>query len=93
MCSKVVQLIQTSPEELTGEFLKGLDERLENLRNDIKRSEEETLMTVDETVKFLKCSKQALWTWSKNGILQSYRLGNRVYYKRSDIFNSLIKQK
>jgi len=93
MCSKVVQFIQTSPEELTGEILKGVNEKLENFRNDIKRSEEETLMTVDETVKFLKCSKQALWTWSKNGILPSYRLGNRVFYKRSDIFNSLIKQK
>lgn len=50
------------------------------------------LLTVEETLKLLKCSKQALWNWRKNGILPSYRLGNRVYYKKSDIFNKLVKQ-
>ncbi|MCG8204156.1 helix-turn-helix domain-containing protein [Tenacibaculum piscium] len=52
----------------------------------------EELFTVEETINYLKCSKQALWNWRKSGILPNYRLGNRVYYKKSDIFNKLIKQ-
>lgn len=52
----------------------------------------EGLFTVDETLKFLKCSKQALWNWRKKGILPSYRMGNRVYYKKSDILAKLVKQ-
>lgn len=57
-----------------------------------KQEVESDLMTVDETLKFLKCSKQALWNWRKNGVLPSFRLGNRVYYKKSDIYAKLIKQ-
>jgi hypothetical protein len=93
MYSKPIQFIGTSPEELTENILEGIDKKLENFRAEFKSQEEEVLMTVEETMKFLKCSKQALWTWNKNGILPSNRLGNRVYYRRSDIFNSLIKQK
>jgi hypothetical protein len=65
-----------------------------NAQSHIKNEKEpkDILMTVDETIEFLKCSKQALWNWRKSGILPSYRLGNRVYYKKSDIYDKLVKQ-
>ena len=93
MDSKILQIHQTTPDSLTKVILEGVDEKLKNFAKDFKPSEKEALMTVEETTKFLKCSKQALWNWNKSGVLNSRRLGNRVYYLKSEIFKSLIKQK
>jgi len=94
MKSKQLHFYQTTPEELADNILVGVDSRLEKFFNKYKPSakDEDELLTVDDTLKILKCSKQALWNWRKNGILPSYRLGNRVYYKKSDIYQRLVKQ-
>ncbi|MBR9845288.1 MAG: helix-turn-helix domain-containing protein [Algicola sp.] len=94
MDSKQVHLYQISPEELKSDFLLGVDAKLKKYFEKYPpiKNEDDELMTVDETIKFLKCSKQALYNWRKNGILPSFRLGNRVYYRKSDIFSKLVKQ-
>ena len=85
---------QTTPEELTDNILNGVDSKLREFFDKYKlpKKDEDELHTVEETLKILKCSKQALWNWRKNGILPSYRMGKRVYYKKSDIFSKLTKQ-
>lgn len=92
MESRKISLYQITPLELKELISETLDNKLEQLQTTTSPVPEENLMTVEETLKLLKCSKQALWNWRKNGILPSYRLGNRVYYKKSDIFNKLTKQ-
>ncbi|RAJ17818.1 helix-turn-helix domain-containing protein [Olleya aquimaris] len=94
MESKQVYIYPYSQEELIKKLLKTIESRIEVLDKKRKKTviEHEELLTVEETMKLLKCSKQALWNWRKNGILPSYRLGNRVYYKHSEILTKLIKQ-
>ncbi|WP_339626073.1 helix-turn-helix domain-containing protein [uncultured Winogradskyella sp.] len=93
MKSTPVHFYQTTPQDLADNILTGFDIKLKEFfeKYQLPRKEEE-LLTVDETLEILKCSKQSLWKWRKNGILPSYRMGNRVYYKRSEIFNKLVKQ-
>jgi len=94
MKSTQLHFYQTTPEELTNDILNGVDGKLKEFYDKYtpSKSKEEELLTVEETINLLKCSKQALYNWRKNGILPSYRLGNRVYYKKTDIFNKLVKQ-
>ncbi len=94
MKSKQLHFYQTTPEELTDEILTGVESRLKAFFENYtpSKKEDDELLTVEETLKILKCSKQALWNWRKKGILSSYRLGNRVYYKKSDIYAKLVKQ-
>lgn len=93
MSSQPLYVYPFSIEGLTESFSKTVDLKLNEFANKFSAiKEEEELLTVEETIKFLKCSKQALWTWRKNGVLPSYRLGNRVFYRKSDIFSKLIKQ-
>ncbi|WP_040281507.1 helix-turn-helix domain-containing protein [Psychroserpens damuponensis] len=94
MKSKQLHFYQTTPEELTDNILIGVDIKLKEFFKKYRppKKDDEELLTVDETIKLLKCSKQALWNWRKNEILPSYRIGNRVYYKKSDIYLKLIKQ-
>lgn len=93
MDSKEIRIYNLSPDEFKESIRSIVNELMpQTKKNSEKPSSTDELLTVEETLKLLKCSKQALWNWRKNGILPSYRLGNRVYYKRSDIFNKLIKQ-
>ena len=94
MKSKQLQIDNTNSEEFTTYILTRFDSKLQKYfkKYEIPKKDNEELFTVEETINFLKCSKQALWNWRKNGILPSYRLGNRVYYKKSDIYKKLIKQ-
>lgn len=94
MKSKQIQIDNLDAQEFTEHILTRFDVKLKKYLNQIEGTskDQEELLTVEETIAFLKCSKQALWNWRKSGILPSYRLGNRVYYKKSDIFKKLIKQ-
>jgi len=93
MESKEIRIYNLSPDEFK-ESIRSIIKELMPQQKKIsyKLPSTDELLTVEETLKLLKCSKQALWNWRKNGILPSYRLGNRVYYKKSDIFNKLVKQ-
>jgi hypothetical protein len=92
--SRKLELYQITPSQLVDEIAHKIDSAIAAHLDKAEASPEqkEELFTVEETIDFLKCSKQALWNWRKSGILPSYRLGNRVYYKKSDIFKKLIKQ-
>ena len=93
MNSKEIIIYNLSPDEFKESIRSIVKELVPQQKNKLEKlPSTDELLTVDETLKLLKCSKQALWNWRKNGILPSYRLGNRVYYKKSDIFNKLVKQ-
>lgn len=92
MSSKKINLYEITPNELKDLIGDTIKDKIAKLKPLEEKRGQEDLLTVDETLKLLKCSKQALWNWRKNGILPSYRLGNRVYYKKSDIFNKLVRQ-
>ena len=95
MSYKPNQYYQLVPETQTTDIITGVVQAIMpylEKRSTRPIEDDDELLTVEETLKFLKCSKQALWNWRKNGVLPSYRLGNRVYYKKSEIFAKLVKQ-
>ncbi|PKP29039.1 MAG: DNA-binding protein [Bacteroidetes bacterium HGW-Bacteroidetes-18] len=53
--------------------------------------EKEDLMTRDDAAKFLKINLSTLYYWTKKGMLNSYGIANRRYYKRSEILDCLNK--
>ena len=50
---------------------------------------QEELLTPEEAAKFLKCSPETIHNWKKSGKLNYYRIGGRIYFKKSEIINSL----
>lgn len=79
--------------ELTLEKLVRLEEELKSLKENIQPKEPMELLTRKEAAEYLKVDLSTLWNWSKKGILPSYGIGNRVYYKRSEIEDALVKLK
>ncbi|WP_338840569.1 helix-turn-helix domain-containing protein [Flavobacterium ginsenosidimutans] len=49
------------------------------------------LLTRAEACSFLKINMTTLWNWSKKGKIISYGIGNRVYYKKSELLESLVR--
>lgn len=49
----------------------------------------EILLTRQETAALLRISLTSLWQWTNKGKLRSYGLGNRRYYKKSEVMESL----
>ena len=51
------------------------------------------ILTRDEVCDLLQITKSTLWKRTKSGKLQSYGQGRRVYYKRSEVLESLTPLK
>jgi hypothetical protein len=49
------------------------------------------LLTRTEACSFLKINMTTLWNWSKKGKIISYGIGNRVYYKKSELLDRLVR--
>jgi hypothetical protein len=77
---------------LNGITLQQLAETLAPLLQDknITKSEpKEELITRVEVCELLSFNKTSLWKHTKSGKLKSYGIGNRVYYKRSEVLEAV----
>jgi hypothetical protein len=53
--------------------------------------ENDDLITIPETCKILRINKTTLWKHTKSGRLTKYGIGNRVYYKKTEVLASIVK--
>jgi DNA-binding transcriptional MerR regulator len=87
----VTQIHHTTKEELSDVFASLLDQRIEELKESFTQRENEEYLTGKELEKILKISSVTIWSWSKKGILNPKKIGNRTYYLRSEIKGLLVK--
>ena len=64
-------------------------EQFDNFKKNLSKDSEEELLTREETFKLLKIDSSTLWTWTKKGKVKAYGIGNRRYYKRSELLECL----
>lgn len=55
----------------------------------VNTSKDDELITREEACKLLSINKTSLWKHTKSGRLKSYGIGNRVYYKKSELLESI----
>lgn len=58
-----------------------------------EQPEKPRLLTRKELAAFLKVSLPTIHSWTKLGIIQSYRVGRKIYYKSTEIEEGMIKRK
>ncbi|MFT7435696.1 MAG: putative site-specific integrase-resolvase [Psychromonas sp.] len=62
------------------------------MKTDIDSIKQKEILTRKETAKLLGINLSTLWAYTKAGKLTSYGLGNKIFYKYSEILEkSLIK--
>jgi excisionase family DNA binding protein len=71
--------------------IQNIKNELVNLRKSFQPKEPTEFLTRQEVASLLKIDLSSVHNWTKKKILQSYQIGGRVYYKRSEVECSIIK--
>lgn len=90
MKTKVIEIQEVNVDELADLISEKLLLKLEAFKKELDKKEE-VLLRREEVQKILKVSLVTIWHWTKLDILKSYRLGNRIYYKKQEVLDSLQK--
>ena len=86
-----IQFIAITPERLKAQILEGVKSQLADLQNSFQPKEPTEYLTRNEVAELLKIDLSTVHNWSKKGQLQRYGIEGRVYYKRSEVENAIIK--
>jgi len=89
--NKQVKFVQCTTEELSNLISNEVKKSLQTLKEELQQPTTEKLLTRKEVCDIFKINLSTLWKWTKSGKLQSHNIGNRVYYKSSEIDNCLTK--
>ncbi len=83
--------------EIDGLTLLGSINRIKNdlkdLRDNFKPKEPAQLISRKEAAEFFGVSTVTIDDWTKKGILTSYKIANRVYFKRHELEQALTEIK
>lgn len=85
-----VKIIQTTPLELSSMISESVKRELEKFKKELSKSNsDEILLTREETCELLSINLSTLWSYTKKGKLPSKKIGNRVYYLKSEVLEAL----
>lgn len=73
-------------------LLKGMNDVM-NLKPIKESFEDIDLMDMEETLSILKVSKMTIHNWKKAGIIKSYKMGRKIYFKKSELIEAMKRQK
>ncbi len=84
-----ILLQNLSPERLTELIKDGVKSQLEDFKKTLQTHNPDELLTRTETCKFLQIDSSTLWHWTNKGKVIAYGIGNRRYYKKAELLESL----
>ena len=89
--SNVTQVFGITPEEFKDSIITDVRAEIKSLAQYFQPIVPSEYLTRQETAKILKVSLVTLSDWNKKKILNPYRLGKLIRYKRSEIDLALIR--
>ncbi len=63
---------------------------IENKRQEMEQDE---LLTIEDVQKIFRVSKVTIHKWKKKGLIPYYKVNRKLYFKRSEIFESMVHKK
>ncbi|HWY13353.1 MAG TPA: helix-turn-helix domain-containing protein [Bacteroidia bacterium] len=66
-----------------------IEAKIDDLKKCISPKAQEDYMSRRDVAEFFKCDLSSIYLWSKAGKLKPYNIGNRVYFKRSEVEGAL----
>ena len=84
-----LQFIGITPETLKTALLEGVKTELELIKDQFQPKQPTEYLTRSEVAELLKIDLSTVHNWTKRGKLTAYGIGNRVYYKRSEVEDAL----
>jgi len=88
--NNITQVFGITPDEFKESILNDVRTEIKSLSQNFKPAEPQEYLTRLEVSKILKVSLVTIHDWNRKKILNPYRLGNLIRYKRSEIEQALI---
>lgn len=88
--ANAILLKEVTPQQLTNDILKGVESQINALKKNFKPREPDDFLTRLEVSKLLKISLTTVHDWQNKKILKAYKVGNRTYYSRREIEETLF---
>ena len=85
--SIILQNLNTT--DLTQLIKDGVKSQLEDFKETLNTHNPDELLTREQTCKFLQIDSSTLWAWTNKGKVKAYGIGNRRYYKKAELLESL----
>lgn len=93
MSSKSIQFVQVTPEQLQNAIIEGVKLQLNDLKQHFQPKEPNTYLTRSDVAKMLKIDLSSVHNWTRKGVLKSYQISGRVYYKLAEVEASIVALK
>jgi excisionase family DNA binding protein len=90
---KSVQFIAVTPEQLQDAILEGVKSQLDDLKKGFQPKEPTIYLTRKNVAEMLSVDLSTVHNYTKRKILQAYQIGGRVFYKRDEVENAIVKLK
>lgn len=88
---EAIQFIQITPQQFQEEILKAIKQELETLKKEFQPKQPIEYLTRSQVAELLKIDLSSVHNWTKRGKLMAYGIQGRVYYKRSEVEQAMIK--
>lgn len=87
---EAIQFISTSPKALANLIDEKIKSQLDELKKNFTAKEPEDFLSRKETATLLKISLVCLHDWVNKGVLKPYKMGNRTYFSRKEITETMF---
>jgi excisionase family DNA binding protein len=91
--SQTIQFIQVTPEQLQNAIIEGVKHQLNEFKKHFKSIEPNEYLSRSDVSKMLSVDLSTIHNWTKQGKIIAYQIGGRVFYKRAEVENSIVKLK
>lgn len=88
--TSLLQIVQSTPGEVEERIYNRLKSEFEELRKEFQPKQPTEFMTRNEVRDLLQVNIVTVHNLTKRGVLQSYGIGGRVYYKRHEVEAAVI---
>jgi excisionase family DNA binding protein len=89
-----IQLLNITTNDLTNLIKEGIKSELTELKKTLNpESLESPHLTRRQTAEFFGVSLNCVNDWTRKGILKAYKVGQRTYFKRSELMQVMFNQK
>ncbi len=86
---RTIQFIEYTPEQLQADIYSIIQKALADSADETSKEASKEMLTRKEVADLFKVNLSTIHNWCKKGKLKPYGIGNRVYFRRSEVESSL----
>ena len=85
-----IQFIQVSPDQLEDRIYNRLKSEFDTLKAEFQPKQPTEYLTRNQVKEMFDVDLSTVHNWTKRGKIKAYGIGNRIYYKRTEIDQAIL---